>query len=244
MTTAVPEDVYLPYLAKLATPTPRPTNTPTRTPLPTATSSWTTLVNTTFEGDFPGPWQLSEFGDGNYMWAARTCRPYQGSYSGWSVGGGSDGSNLSCGSQYPKNAFTWMIYGPFSLVGATQGDLTFQLWQNVDDDEQDGVFWAASIDNYNYYGLANFRDVSDWSTKTLDLTDVYHLGNLMGQPQVWVGILFLSDENGHEPEGSYVDNVVLRKCSSGCVSQAPFAEMHQSTADQVMKWQRGGRQKP
>lgn len=75
---------------------------------------WVTIASQNFEGTFPGAWAVFDDNGANYgeyYWGKRTCRPYAGSYSGWGVGGGAQGSALSCGSNYPHNAASWMVYG-------------------------------------------------------------------------------------------------------------------------------------
>ena len=82
------------------------------------TVGWTTMVSTDFEGTWPSPWVVSDNDgatNGEYYWGKRNCRAYAGSYSGWGVGAGAQGSGLGCGSNYPDNAVSWMRYGPFSL---------------------------------------------------------------------------------------------------------------------------------
>jgi hypothetical protein len=51
------------------------------------------------------------------------------------------------------------------------------------------------------------------------------LGNLLGQPTVWVAIVFFSDSSINLSEGGYVDNVVLRKCPSGGICPATASQM-------------------
>ncbi len=107
---------------------PAPTNTPTPTPTPTPVP-WVTIVDEDFEGAFPGPWTVFDNNGstaGEYYWADRTCRVYAGSYSGWVVGGGANGSPLACGSMYPNNADSWMVYGPFNLLGCHRRRAAFQ----------------------------------------------------------------------------------------------------------------------
>ena len=67
-----------------------------------APPGWTTIVDTSFEGGFPGSWSVFDglSGYGEYYWAKRGCRAYAGSYSGWAIGGGANGAALSCGSYY------------------------------------------------------------------------------------------------------------------------------------------------
>jgi hypothetical protein len=50
----------------------------------------------------------------------------------------------------------------------------------------------------------------------LDLTAVPTLGDLTGQNQVWVALVFESDFSNTHAEGAYVDNILLRKCTSSC----------------------------
>jgi len=178
------------------------TPTPTATSTPIGTATWTV------------------FGSNGYQWAKRSCRPYAGGFSGWAVGGGSNGAGLSCGSSYPNSASSLMIYGPFSLVGATDADMLYKLWLNSELG-YDRFCTYASIDNTNFYGTCYSGNSSGWTDRNFDLTNVYTLGNLLGRPQVWIAFRFYSDSSITLPEGAYVDNIVLRKCTSGACSGGP-----------------------
>lgn len=191
--------------------------------------NWETLVNTTFEGDFPGPWAVFDNDattHGEYFWASRNCRPYAGTNSAWAVGGGVNGNGLSCGSNYPDYMDSWMQYGPFSLVNATAAELVFKLWSNNESD-YDGVCRMASIDGINFYGICTSGNSAGWIDRTLDLTTVYTLGDLRGHSQVWVALVFTSDSLINYPEGAYVDNIVLRRCMTtsctGSIANQPEA---------------------
>ena len=212
--------IYLPLIVKNhpsvpLTPTPTPTTQP---------GGWVTILEETFEGSFPGEWEVFDNydGDGEYYWGKRDCRVYAGSYSGWAVGGGADGATLSCGSNYPDDAESWMIYGPFSLADAIAGDLTFKLWLNSETD-YDEIWWGASTDGTWFYGHFNTGDSGGWMDETLDMTDVPTLGNLMGQPTVWIALVFSSDVSYNYSEGAYVDNIVLRKYVPGHSGARPGA---------------------
>ncbi|MGC8873831.1 MAG: M6 family metalloprotease domain-containing protein [Chloroflexia bacterium] len=187
------------------------TGGPSPTPVPTTPPGWQTLLYEDFEASFPGPWDVFDNVPdyGEYYWGKRNCRPFLGGYSGWAVGGGANGASLPCGSNYPDYAEGWMVYGPFSLVGAGDADLTFKLWLHSESG-YDGVCRLASIDGLNYYGWCTSGD-TNWIDRELDLTNVPTLGNLLGQPQVWVALVFTSDYSVHYTEGAYVDNVLLRK---------------------------------
>lgn len=152
-----PRKVYIPLVLKTSPP-----------------PSWTTLVSTDFEGAWPGPWQVADDTgamDGEYYWGKRSCRSFSGSNSGWAVGAGAQGSALGCGANYPNNAESWMIYGPFDLSGATAAHLTFKLWLNTEPD-YDKVCRFASIDGMDFWGTCTTGNTNGWSDKTLDLKNV------------------------------------------------------------------------
>jgi uncharacterized protein YegL len=222
-----PVKIYLPLIMKkwiIWVP-----DTPTPTPV-----SWTTIVSTDFEGAFPGPWTVGDNNGtsyGEYYWGKRTCKPYAGSYSGWGVGGGANGAALACGSNYPDNADSWMVYGPFSLAGATAGDLSFKLWLNSEA-TNDKVCRFASINGSDFYGTCTSGNTGGWTDRVLDLSNVYTLGNLMGQTNVWVALVFSSNGSVNYPEGGYVDNIVLRKCTAAsCPAGTAPASTNEQTVD-------------
>jgi hypothetical protein len=119
---------------------------------------WITIFSDDIEGVFPGDWNVFDNDDeyGEYFWAKRNCRPYASTYSAWVVGGGADGSGLSCNSNYPNYVDSWMIYGPFSLEDATQAEFRFMFWLNSEQG-YDFLFAGASIDGNSYYGGDHIR---------------------------------------------------------------------------------------
>ncbi len=195
-------------------------------------AGWITVVETNFEGSFPAGWSVFDgySGYGEYYWAKRGCRVYTGSYSGWAVGGGGNGANLSCGSYYANYTRSWMTYGSFSLVGATAADMSFKLWLNAESGF-DYVCRLASIDGNNWYGNCTSGASNGWINQTLDLANVYSIGDLRGRPQVWVALLFYTDYSITYAEGAYVDNVLVRKCNVancnalGAESLSPEAQL-------------------
>jgi hypothetical protein len=175
--------------------------------------TWSNITTENFESAFPKiGWAVADYqtGSGEYYWGKRTCRPGSGSYSGWGVGAGANGSSLSCGSNYPNNAFSWLIYGPFSLTGATDAELLFDYWLKSELNFDD-LFVGASINGTNFYGSAVSGDSSGWRSETFDLTAVPTIGNMVGRSSVWIAFVFRSDLSVTYPEGAYVDNIVLRK---------------------------------
>lgn len=108
-----------------------------------------------------------------------------------------------------------MSYGPFSLTDATAAELTFQVWVNAENG-YDGLLVGASVDGIHFYrGYENSGEWGEWEEGWLDLSDMGALGNLLGQPRVWIAFEFVSDDGTNAPEGVYVDDIVLRKCNSG-----------------------------
>jgi C1A family cysteine protease/predicted secreted protein len=188
-------------------------------------SGWLTILSESFEGSFPGSWEVvdNRSGYGEYYWGRRACRAFTGNYSGWAVGGGVDGSSLDCGSSYPDYADSWMVYGPFSLEGATAAEMQFKLWLDSEAG-YDYAFWGASTDGADFYGLGVSGYSSGWVDRLLDLSDLYQIGSVLGEPEVWIALAFQSDGYSHYPEGAYVDNVVVRKYVSATGQPAPSSE--------------------
>jgi hypothetical protein len=212
--------IYLPVIVSNYPPAP-PTATPTLTPTP-GTGGLVTIMTENFEGGFPAGWQLlaGTDADGEYTWGKRSCRVFSGSYSGWGVGGGTDGAALPCGSDYPDAVDSFMSFGPFSLANATAANMSGKLWLNSETG-WDKLCAYASIDGDNYYGNCFSGNSSGWADWSLDLHNVYVLGDLTGEPQVWVAMRFYSDWSTTMAEGAYVDDIALVKCLDGSCLTAP-----------------------
>ncbi len=210
--TATPVREQALFLPVIVDNVPPPTPTPTVTATPP--SGWRTIIAEGFEGDFPGPWRVSK-GDGtmfqDYYWGKRDCRPFEGSASGWAVGGGATGGSTGCGVSYPNWSYSWMVYGPFGLTDALQAEMRFKLWLNTEPGA-DGLCYLASRDGENFGGQCVSGNSGGWVDRVFDLSSAGNLGNLVGQPSVWVALVFLSDGSTTLPEGGYVDAILLRKC--------------------------------
>ncbi len=124
------------------------------------------------------------------------------------------GGGLSCGANYPNYADSWLVYGPFSLVGATSADLTYKLWLNSAN-TNDRLCRMYSIDGGSFTGYCTVVGTGGaWVDKVLGLTDT------LSQSNVWVALIFQSDGSITSAEGAYVDNIVLRKCNGVCPAGA------------------------
>ena len=128
------------------------------------------------------------------------------------MGGGSLGSSLACGSNYIDSAFSWLVYGPFSLVGATAAEFKVNLFLNSETGA-DYANWMASTDGDMFFGnRISGSSGGVFSPHTLDLSNVFTIGDLRGNPSVYVAVIFQSDGGTNLSEGAAVDDIVLRKC--------------------------------
>lgn len=112
------------------------------------------------------------------------------------------------GSHYVSNMSGALIYGPFSTLERTSGEM-FAFVSNNATDQDDKLGLLASVDGKNFSGDWYGR-INDWTYKKLDLNNVPGLGNLMGKNKVWVALWFKSDEDTQVGEGAYVDDLTIR----------------------------------
>lgn len=166
-------------------------------------NSLTTIKSEGFEGIFPNTWSIS----GNPPWCSTNFRFFSGKQSGWNACGGSEG--VQAGGLYPNNMNSRMVYGPFSLVGATNASVTFKLWSDTEP-FFDEFLYMASTDGTNFYGYGISGNYTPWKSKTFDLRNVYMLGDLRGQPNVWIAFFFKSDGSGQD-YGTFLDDIYIDK---------------------------------
>ena len=180
---------------------------------PPPAQGWINIMREGFEGAWPSAgWTLFDNTGHAYEWARSSCHANAGSFSAWAIGGGSTGSGLSCGANYPDNAQIWMVFGPFSLAGATAAQFNAQFWLNTEVN-QDAACFYASLDNNNFGGTCWSGNSSNaFLPNNLDLSNVFHVGSLLGQPNVWVAVEFRSDTSVNLSEGAFVDDLLVAKC--------------------------------
>ena len=184
-----------------------------------AAPTWVTIARQPFETDtWPGQWQASDATgatNGEFQWSPRTCRVYDGTYSGMAAGGGVDGSLQFCEDHYPNNARSWLIYGPFSLADAIAADLRARVWVNTEPNT-DLLCLMTSIDGKQYHGICVSGSSGGWAEERLDLNKVIQIGSVLGRSQVYVAVVFWSNESVTYPgQGGFVDNIELRKAVAG-----------------------------
>ncbi len=172
-----------------------------------------TVMSETFEGSFPSTgWSLENYSSsGEYYWGKRNCHPYSGSYAGWSVGAGADGSSLECAGVYPNNVDTWAVYGPFSLSTAGSAQLTFYLYGETEFEENcnyDGLFVGASSDGYSFFGQSYCGNWADGSEQNQYHHITFDLSNWAGVSEVYIAFNFYSDYS-ITSGGFHIDNLTL-----------------------------------
>ncbi len=169
----------------------------------------TTLLSDGFEGTFPGStWTLyhPSSGAADVDWGRSSARKSAGSYSIWCAG--SVG-----GSTAPNDTNSWVIAGPFDLSSVSAGTLSFDVWFSTEKDH-DYFMWMVSTDGSSFGGYQASGETNGFTTVTQDLTDWGNAGNVTGQPQVWIALVYQSDAS-LTYEGAYVDQVALTVDSGG-----------------------------
>lgn len=177
------------------------------------------IMSENFESTWPkAGWNLADQSTndgGEFLLGKRNCYPRTGSYGGWTVGGGAQGSALGCSANYPNNADTWAEYGPFDLRQATSASLTYHFWGQAEPAEGGGcwdfLYIASSIDGQDYS-----QHYQGWCGNAMngDAGNGYYravldLSSRLGQPQVWVAFAFISDNSINYPYGMTVDDISL-----------------------------------
>jgi hypothetical protein len=107
---------------------------------------------------------------------------------------------------------SWLVHGPFSLAGASEAWVDF-YFRNESEPGLDVLYWTASINNFNFYiGGSNSGDYAagpygnGYNLMRFNLRNVPTLGNLLGQPEVWLGFIFQSDGSVTD-RGPFLDDV-------------------------------------
>jgi hypothetical protein len=171
--------------------------------------TWLDVKAEGFEGAWPNQWNCHRAtGAADAYWGDEDSgHVHTGSWSGYCADDGTAG--VEPPGPYPANMDAWMVYGPFSLQDAKDAELNFYHWTKTEN-SYDKFSVYASVDGTHYYGHYWTGDWSSWNYYSFDLTDVYTLGNLCGERQVWIAFYFGSDSS-NQYEGTYIDDIVLRK---------------------------------
>jgi hypothetical protein len=176
-------------------------------------ATWDNIKTEGFEGAFPGEWSCYTMGMGStdaYWYDVSSiggARVHGGSWSGYCAYGGAD--HVSPPGPYPANMQGAMVYGPFTLHDALDAQLDFWHW-TLTEGTFDKFAVYASVDGVNWWGTEWSGNQGGWQPYSFDLTNVFTLGNLCGERQVYVMFYFSSDAV-YEYEGTYLDDIVLQK---------------------------------
>jgi hypothetical protein len=168
---------------------------------PAGASSSPTPTDVVFYEGFEGSGSAWAY-RGSPSWATTTYRAALGQRSAYCVG-----SQFTAPGPYGSGVDSWMTAGPFDLSKATAAVLQFKLYMDTQL-EADYIGWYVSIDGDEYWGRYWSGDSQGWTDVSMDLTDVYHLGNVCGRGRVWIAFIFESDASSGS-EGAYVDEVKL-----------------------------------
>ncbi len=150
--------------------------------------------------------------EGDPTWGDTECRSNSAPSSAWPAAGGIEAAS-ACADTYPDDLESWLIYGPFDLSDATAAEVSFDYWLKSEKD-YDYLKWLASTDFNDFYGFKQSGDSNGWTSRTFDLSDVYQLGDLRGESEVWFAFIFDSDDSVGDV-GAFVDDVTIRKYVGG-----------------------------
>jgi len=197
----------------------------TREPMPThkgesPSTGWTPMMSEGFEGFFPsGLWDVYDNDgaiNGEYKWDDDDYRPYEGGGSAWPANGGANRLDPEF-YNYPPDADSWMVYGPFDLTGNESASLEFRYW-NLSEYSNDYFGWYASSDGVNFYGERVSGNSGGWEYIDFDLTPYKY------DTSVWIAFIFTSDDSV-ENYGPFVDNITLWRFPSGFNSQFTYDDL-------------------
>ena len=153
----------------------------------------------------------TDYGNENYdqCWNDVSYRDSKGNWSGWPAAGCSDGYPAP---GYSPNMDSWMTLGPVSTSGAKSAKLTYKYFLHTEMNF-DWLGVCASVDNFNYYcSWRSGSTAGKFLKGTFDLKNVPGYGSMLGDPYVWVGFIFQSDDiisGDWGYEGAYVDEFAL-----------------------------------
>jgi hypothetical protein len=175
---------------------------------------WETIKTEYFESAFPNDWHLR----GDPTWGRErdtdAAYPELAQWTGWCAGGGSAALSPGPlpGGEYAPNMNSWMIYGPFSLKGCSNGRVEFKYWL-WSEYPADWLLWSASKDGVNFHNLGATGEDKTWRSETFWLDDVPALGHLGGKRRVWIAFAFASDGDD-EYKGAYLDDIEIMRFRS------------------------------
>jgi hypothetical protein len=189
-------------------------------PLTAGSKNLATILKEDFSGNFYRTWQVFDNNgatNGEVYWKKTSVKYRSPDKSVWCAKGGEDG--VKPGKAYPNNMDAWMVYGPFSLSDANYAEVTFKTWLKSET-SYDYLKWLVSIDGSSFSGYrvsGNWAGAYSWVKPKLVLTDVPQLGDITGEAQAWLALVFSSDRTITD-HGAYVDDVKISQFTETLVS--------------------------
>lgn len=149
--------------------------------------------------------------NGDFSWNDVPCFSRSGTWSMWPASGGGNALDPCSLNNYPDNARSWVIHGPLNLTGASEAWVDFYV-RNVSEACCDSFFWGASINGTNFFGSSisgahvSGPHFNGYNLIRFNLSNVFTLGDLRGQPTVWIAFVFNSDLSITD-QGPFFDDV-------------------------------------
>jgi len=180
--------------------------------------NWELLVNDNFEGTFPitstcTVWDFSADGF-DRKWGKDSVRAISSTYSIWPARDGANGVNPAT-NNYPTNLDSWLKCGPYSFSNAQRLMVRYTRWLDIPDlDEGDFQFIGASTDGNYFNGVLWYGVQQSWVDQTA------WLQGYEGQPQVWIALVFRSDNDGATGKGVWIDDFKIWRYNNPAITCA------------------------
>lgn len=189
-------------------------------------ATWTTILDEDFSGDFPGVgWTVT----GNPTWGR--VSDGQGNFALWPAAGGS--AAVPAG-QTPTNLDARMIFGPFDLSDATYAKMLFRFNQTYSKWTDEALVVYTSTDGANFTLADYFLEWDGGAGLPFSFNqdpggtgggDIL-LGDLRGQPQVWIMVRYLTmDPAGSQ--GPFLHRLAIQKSTRAgtAISADPLSSL-------------------
>ena len=177
---------------------------------PAAATDWMVLLEEDWEGGFDGDvWTTIDRNgatNGEYKWADRAVdNPLNsGQRVAWAIGGGANGQGRNPADGYPKGVDSWLIYGPFSLSGASDAELSFNYSFAADAGDSFSVLLSTNGANWTGKQSDNGGN-GTWQERN------FALDEYAGEPVVYLAFRFASNDSGNaNKHAAFVDDITLR----------------------------------
>jgi hypothetical protein len=147
-----------------------------------------------------------------FAWGRETCEvppTTGGSGAAWSIGGGSEGSQLACWAPYSQPVETWLVYQGIDTTNYP-GGLSLQFNFKLDMPRNDAFRFCLIRDpsstQAQCYTFNNLTEAQ--RNRWLNLADSV-LENTSGYPALSVAFLYLDDTPNGTTRGAIVDNILM-----------------------------------